>query len=124
DDFPGTGADETSDPLTGLFDRLLRPPAEDVLAAGGVAIVLREIREHRLDNARIGPRRRMVVHVNGKLDHALHLGLTPRRLAVCSFIVVFPGPGLQTPFAKRVRLQQKYPKEQRSTPQLRRITLA
>ena len=50
-------------------DRVFRFPAERVMPAGGIAVALAEIRQHRLQNARIDPRRRVVVHEYGQLDH-------------------------------------------------------
>ena len=50
-----------------FLDGLFRFPAERVVAAGGVAVLLGEVRQHRLDHARIGPRRRVVVHVDRHL---------------------------------------------------------
>ena len=51
----GVGADQVGDLLARLLDRLLGLPAERMVAAGGVAEVLREVRQHRLDDARIAP---------------------------------------------------------------------
>jgi len=47
-----------------LFHRLLGHPTELMIAAGGVAINLAEVRQHRLKHPRIGPRSGMVVHIN------------------------------------------------------------
>jgi hypothetical protein len=48
-----------------LLDRLLRVPAERVAAARGVAEVLGEVGQHRVEHARIERRRRLVVEVDG-----------------------------------------------------------
>ncbi len=45
-------------------DRFLGFPAKGVVAAGGVAIMLAEIGQHRLDHARIGPRGGVVVQID------------------------------------------------------------
>src|SRR4051794_28457301 len=42
-----------------------------MVAAGGVAELLREVRQHRLDDARIGPRRRVVVKIDWQPKHSL-----------------------------------------------------
>ena len=68
DDFLRVRADEIGDLLARLLDRLFGFPAERMVAAGGVAEVLGEIRQHRLDDARIDRRRRVIVHVDRKLD--------------------------------------------------------
>ena len=60
-------ADQGGDLLAGLLDGRLRLPAEGVAAAGRVAELLGEVRQHRLDHARVGPRRRVVVHVDRRL---------------------------------------------------------
>ena len=52
DDLLGGGADELGDLLAGDLDRLLRLPAELVVAAGGVAELAGEVRHHRLQHAR------------------------------------------------------------------------
>ena len=68
DDFLGVGADQIGDLLARLFDRLFGFPPERMVAARRVAEVLREVRQHRLDDARIDRRRRVIVHVDRKLD--------------------------------------------------------
>ena len=62
------GADQAGDLVAGLFDRLLRLPAERVIAAGGVAVILGEVRQHRLHHPRIAARRGVVVHVDRQLQ--------------------------------------------------------
>ena len=52
------------DDLDGFF----RGPSEWMVAAGGVAELLDEIRQHLFQHARIHRRGRVVVHVNGQLD--------------------------------------------------------
>src|SRR5262249_58370461 len=69
DDLLGAGADEGRDLLAGRLDGFLRVPAEAVIAARRVAVVLGEEGQHRLDDARITAGRGVVVQVNGKLDH-------------------------------------------------------
>src|SRR5450432_2908508 len=49
-------------------DVLLGRPPEAVRAAGRVAEDLGEVRQHRLDDARVHLRRRVIVHVDGELD--------------------------------------------------------
>ena len=56
DDLLGiAGADELGDLLAGLLDGRLGLPAERVVAAGGVAELLGEVRQHRLDDPRVAP---------------------------------------------------------------------
>ena len=59
---------QVADLIARRLDRLLRRPAEAVRPAGGVAEHLREVRQHRLEHARIDRRGRVVVHVDGKLE--------------------------------------------------------
>src|SRR6185436_4156027 len=66
DDLLRVRADEIRNLLARLLDRLFRFPAERMVAAGGVAEVLREVRQHRLDDARVHRRRRVIVHVDRK----------------------------------------------------------
>ena len=54
-----------------VVDRLLGLPAEGVVAAGGVAERLGEVRQHRLDHPRIDRRRGVVVHVDAASPSAL-----------------------------------------------------
>ena len=65
----GFGPDRAGDLFAGLLDRLAGLPAKPVRDAGRVAVDLREIRQHRLDNPRVGPRRRMVVEIDGQVQH-------------------------------------------------------
>ena len=60
----GFGADGRGDLLAGALDGLGRLPAEAMGDACRVAVKLSEIRQHRLDDPGIGPRRRMVVEVD------------------------------------------------------------
>src|SRR5262249_35688681 len=69
DDFLGIRTDQHGNLLTRLFHGLFGLPAENVVSARGVAELLREVREHRLHHARIGPRGGVVVHVNRELNH-------------------------------------------------------
>ena len=50
--------------LAGLVDGLLGLPAEGVVAAGGVAEVLGEVRQHRFQHPRVDRGGGVVVHVN------------------------------------------------------------
>ena len=57
-----------------LLDGLLGLPAEGVVAAGGVAELLGEVRQHRLDHARVAPRRGVVVQVDRQFHaHKVHI---------------------------------------------------
>jgi hypothetical protein len=67
DDLLGVAADQRGDLAAGGLDGGLGGPAEHVVAAGGVAEVLGEVRQHRLEHARIDRRRRVVVHEDGQL---------------------------------------------------------
>jgi len=68
DDFLRVGTDEIGHLLARLLDRFFRLPAERMVAAGGVAEVLREVRHHRFEHARIDRRRSVIVHVDRKFD--------------------------------------------------------
>ena len=64
DDVLRLGADQAGDLLAAGVDGLLGLPAEAVGAARGVAEVLGEVRQHRLEHPRIDRRRGVVVHVD------------------------------------------------------------
>jgi hypothetical protein len=57
--------DGLRDDGAGVLDPLLGLPSEGVVAGGGVAENFRKEGEHRLNDPRIGPRRRVIVHVDG-----------------------------------------------------------
>ncbi len=63
--FLGLGADQRRDLIARAIDGLFRFPSEAVVAAGGIAELLGEIRQHRIEHARIDARGRVIVHVNG-----------------------------------------------------------
>ncbi len=67
DDFAGGGADEIGDLLARFIHGLLGLPAEFVIAAGGVTEVFGEVGQHRVEDARVHPRRRVIVEINGRL---------------------------------------------------------
>ena len=85
DDLPRAGADAISDLPAGLVDCFLRVAAEAVLAAGGVAVLLAEERNHHLHHPGIGPRRGMVVHVYRKLKHDVMITHNSFQFSVFSF---------------------------------------
>jgi len=62
-DFAAAGPDRGGNPLPCIFDRLLRLPAKGMAGAGRIAKLLREQRQHGLNDPRINPRRRMIVEV-------------------------------------------------------------
>ena len=68
DDFLRVGANQVGDLFAGLLDRLFGLPSKRMVAARRIAEVLGEVRQHRLDHARIDRRRRVIVHVDRKLD--------------------------------------------------------
>jgi hypothetical protein len=67
DDLLAVAADQRRDLAAGRLDRGLGGPAEDVVAAGGVAEVLGEVRDHGLEHPRIDRRGRVVVEEDGQL---------------------------------------------------------
>ena len=67
----GLRIDQRGDLVARLVDRFLGFPAEAMVAAGGVAELLREVRQHRLQHPRIDRRRRVIVHVYRQLDHRI-----------------------------------------------------
>ena len=67
DDFARRGADQIGNLLARFIHRLLGHPAELVIAAGGIAEVLREIGQHRLEDAGVHLRGRVIVEINGRL---------------------------------------------------------
>src|SRR6267378_1614304 len=80
DDFLGRGADQRSDLGARVLHRFFAGPAERVIAACGVAELLREIGQHRVDNTRVHRGGRVIVHVNRQLDsHFLSPKLATRR---------------------------------------------
>jgi hypothetical protein len=62
------GAEQRRQALTRDAHGLFGDPAEGVVAARGVAELLREVRQHLLEHARVDGRGRVVVHVNRELD--------------------------------------------------------
>ena len=85
DDVLRRGANQRRNLVARLIHGLFRLPAEAMVAAGGIAELLSEIREHRFEHARIDARRRVIVHVNRGLKH---LYLTANRWAIDSIIIV------------------------------------
>src|SRR5208283_4413058 len=69
DDLLGLAADQRRDLIARAIDRLFGFPSETVIAAGGIAELLGEVRQHRLHDARIDRSRRVIIHVNGQLGH-------------------------------------------------------
>ena len=76
-DLPALGADRPRHLLAGVLNGLIGVPAEAVRDARGVAVVLREVRQHRLDDPRVGPGRGVVVEIHGP-PHAQSL-ISPSR---------------------------------------------
>ena len=70
DDFLGGGADQFGHALTRLLHPFFRLPAKAVIAAGGIAELIREVRHHLFQHARVDRRGGVVVHV----DRQLHAG--------------------------------------------------
>ena len=89
DDLLGGGADQARDLLARLLHRLLGFPAEAVIAAGGIAEDLEEIRLHRLEHARIHRRGRVIVHVNRQF-HILSF-ITSSSAAIAKIIQTVAG---------------------------------
>ena len=79
-DFLGLGADQRRDLFARATNGLLRLPSEAMVAAGGVAELFSEIRKHRIEHARIDPRGRMIVHVNGLFQHLFFLSIYSRSI--------------------------------------------
>ena len=75
DDLPALGADRPRHLLPGELDRLLGLPPESVGDARGVAVELGEVREHRLDDPRVGAGGGVVVEI----DRTSHAGLPHQR---------------------------------------------
>ena len=67
----GGGADQIGNLLARFIHGLLGDPAELVIAAGGVAEVLREIGQHRVEDPRVHLRRRVIIEINGRLHFVL-----------------------------------------------------
>ena len=67
DDFAGRGADEVGDLFAGFVYGLLGHPAELVIAAGGVAEVFGEVGQHRVENAGVHARGRVIIEIYGRL---------------------------------------------------------
>ena len=66
-DFLRGGADQIRNLLARFVHRLLGHPAELVIAAGGVAEILGEIGQHRVEDPRVHRRRRVIVEINRRL---------------------------------------------------------
>ena len=67
--FLGRGTDQGRDLIAGFLDGRFRFPSIRMAATGGIPELLREVRQHGLDHARIDPRRGVVVHVNRRRHH-------------------------------------------------------
>src|SRR3569833_1104117 len=67
-DLLGIAADQRGALRARILDRGLGGPAEHVVAARRVAVVLGEERQHRLDDARIDLGGRLVIHEDGELQ--------------------------------------------------------
>ena len=65
DDLLRSGVDEGGDLLAGGVNPLLGLPAEAVVAAGGVAELVGEVRQHRLQHPRVHRGGSVVIHING-----------------------------------------------------------
>src|SRR5262249_12859622 len=75
DDLVGLGTDQGRHLGTRLLDRRLGSPAERMVARSSVPEILPEVREHRLEHARVERGRGMVIHVDRKAHsvRAAHL---------------------------------------------------
>ena len=71
-DLAGRRADERRDLGAGTNDRLVRMPAVRVLAARRIAEVFGEVRQHRLEHARVDRCRGVIIEVDG----LRHCGMT------------------------------------------------
>ncbi len=79
DDFFRRGVDERSNLLARSFHGLFAGPAEGMIAAGGIAEFLGEVRQHRFDHAGVNRGSRMIVHVNWQFNG--HIPSSPKSLA-------------------------------------------
>ena len=79
DDFLGVGADRRGDRLPRRVDRVAGFVADGVDAVR-VAVLLVEVRQHRLDDARIDARRGVVVHVDELVRIGGHGKLNRKRM--------------------------------------------
>jgi hypothetical protein len=66
DDLGRVGIDRGSDFRARLLNRLARGGAEGVTDAAGVAVILREIRQHRVEHARVDAGGGVIVEVDGQ----------------------------------------------------------
>ena len=82
DDLLVRRADQRGHLRARLLDRRLGLPAEGVVARRGVAEVLPQVGQHRLQHARIERGRGVVVHVDREL-HRVVLGLVPTSAYQC-----------------------------------------
>ena len=62
----GDSADQVRDLLAGLVDGLFGGPSELVVAAGGVAEMLREIRQHGIEYAGVHAGCSVIIEINGR----------------------------------------------------------
>ena len=90
DDVLRLGADQPGHLLAAGVDGLLGLPAEAVGAAGGVAEDVGEVRQHRLQHARIDRRGGVVVHVDRVAHH--HFRLLVRTIRTCSVLTMIREP--------------------------------
>ena len=69
DDFARLGADGRGNGWRAASTAVLGFPAPGMADAAGVAVLLAEVGQHRLDHARIDARRGVIVHVNARRLH-------------------------------------------------------
>src|SRR5512135_1122767 len=91
DHFLREASHQRGDLFSSPLHRRLRPPSELMLAAGGVAVRLREVRKHGVDHARIDLRRRMIVEVYqpSLRHHTISdrvMELNARSMFACTFV--------------------------------------
>ena len=64
----GSGADQRSDLCARIFNGFFSGPSKRVIAACGISKFFREVRQHRLNDARIDLRGGVIIKINRQLD--------------------------------------------------------
>src|SRR4029453_16126556 len=98
--------------LARLLHRFFGGPPERMVPAGSVAEFAGEVRQHRLDDARVHRRRRVIVHVDRELDR--HMSFYKRVCNTAVFVAVGGGISaassaiVHSPSAARIRSRTRH----------------
>ena len=103
DNFARLRTDGRGDRFPRRIDRLACFPTVAMARAAGVAVLLAEIRQHRLQHARIDPRGGVVVHVNRQVaSHRASCATVPvGRIELGAWQIDYPNSACKTKLRPR-----------------------